>query len=283
MNMPKVSVLMPVRNVQNFICQAIDSVLQQSYIDFELLVIDDGSTDRTTEYIRSYKDPRIRLLVREHNFIENLNEGIHLAHGKYIARMDGDDLMHSERLLVQVQRLEEMPEITVCASWMQSFGENCVSRIMKTYARKIEFPLLALLKQNIFYHPTVMMRKDFLEQHKLEYKAYARAEDYKLWVDIACCGGQFFIEPQVLLFYRISSGQVSAQPGVRLGKKIRYEIMNWLANSALVDRKETRGILERVLTDLLFLEDEGLLSEQDIIQLFEGVWGKINNQLNQQI
>lgn len=281
--MPKVSVLMPVRNVQDYICQAIDSVLQQSYTDYELLIIDDGSTDRTIEFIQRYKDSRIRLLMRKHNFIENLNEGIRLADGKYIARMDGDDLMHSERLLVQVQRLEEMPEITVCASWMQSFGENSVSRILKTYARKIESPILELLRQNIFYHPTVMMRKDFLEHHQLEYKAYARAEDYKLWVDIACCGGQFYIEPQVLLFYRISSGQVSAQPGVRLGKKIRYEIMNWLANSALVDRKETRGILKRVLTDLVFLEEEDLLSEQNIIQLFEGVWGKINNQLNQQI
>ena len=86
--MPEITVLMPVRNGEQYIKEAIDSVLNQTLTDFEFLIIDDGSTDRTVEIIQGYTDKRIRLVRKEHQFIQNLNEGLELASGSYIARMD---------------------------------------------------------------------------------------------------------------------------------------------------------------------------------------------------
>ena len=94
--MPEITVLMPVRNGEQYIKEAIDSVLNQTLTDFEFLIIDDGSTDRTVEIIQGYTDKRIRLIRKEHQFIQNLNEGLELASGSYIARMDADDIMHTE-------------------------------------------------------------------------------------------------------------------------------------------------------------------------------------------
>ena len=86
--MPEITILMPVRNGEKYIKESIDSILKQTFTDFELLIMDDGSTDRTVERIERYTDERIRLIRRKHNFIRNLNEGLELALGAYIARMD---------------------------------------------------------------------------------------------------------------------------------------------------------------------------------------------------
>ncbi|MCS2384182.1 glycosyltransferase family 2 protein [Bacteroides thetaiotaomicron] len=106
--MPEITVLMPVRNGEKYIKDAINSVLRQTLTDFELLIIDDGSIDRTVEIIQGYTDQRIRLEKREHQFIPNLNEGIKLASAPYIARMDADDIMHTERLRIQLKRMKKI-------------------------------------------------------------------------------------------------------------------------------------------------------------------------------
>ena len=112
--MPEITVLMPVRNGEKYIKNAIDSVLNQTLTDFEFLIIDDGSTDRTVKIIQDYADERIHLVKRKHQFIQNLNEGLQLASGAYIARMDADDIMHTERLRIQLKRMKKNPDITVC-------------------------------------------------------------------------------------------------------------------------------------------------------------------------
>ena len=109
--MPEITVLMPVRNGERYIKESIDSVLNQTLTDFEFLIIDDGSTDRTVEIIQGYTDKRIRLVRKEHQFIQNLNEGLELASGSYIARMDADDIMHTERLRIQLKRMKKNPDI----------------------------------------------------------------------------------------------------------------------------------------------------------------------------
>ena len=109
--MPEITVLMPVRNGERYIKESIDSVLNQTLTDFEFLIIDDGSTDRTVEIIQGYTDKRIRLVRKEHQFIQNLNEGLELASGSYIARMDADAIMHTERLRIQLKRMKKNPDI----------------------------------------------------------------------------------------------------------------------------------------------------------------------------
>ena len=102
--MPEITVLMPVRNGERYIKESIDSVLNQTLTDFEFLIIDDGSTDRTVEIIQGYTDKRIRLVRKEHQFIQNLNEGLELASGSYIARMDADDIMEDYKLWFDIAK-----------------------------------------------------------------------------------------------------------------------------------------------------------------------------------
>lgn len=115
---------MPAYNAEKYVAEAIESVLKQSFGDFEFIIVDDGSTDETLSIIRSYQDARIKLILSSHDFIASLNTGLNTVTSKYTARMDADDRMHIDRLKIQYSRLEESPQITVCSSWMASFGEH---------------------------------------------------------------------------------------------------------------------------------------------------------------
>ena len=131
--MPEITVLMPVRNGERYIKESIDSVLNQTLTDFEFLIIDDGSTDRTVEIIQGYTDKRIRLVRKEHQFIQNLNEGLELASGSYIARMDADDIMHSERLRIQLKRMKKNPEHGLRFSAIRATKEMFPTLDMESY------------------------------------------------------------------------------------------------------------------------------------------------------
>ena len=228
-----ISVIMPSYNAQEYIREAIESVLNQSFTDFEFIIIDDGSTDNTVQIISSYKDSRIKLIQKEHDFINSLNWGIQLANGKYLARMDADDIMQVERLKTQYAIMEEDSQIIVCGSWMTIFGDGMpggmISRSLSGY---VEYPLINLLQRCILFHPTVMLRSDFLKLNNLRYeKGYVCAEDYKLWFEIAKCGGVFYIETQSLLYYRVSNTQVSIRKQKEqkeASTRIKKEILEYI-------------------------------------------------------
>lgn len=208
--MPTISVLLPCYNAEETITQTIQSVLAQRYSDFELLVLDDGSTDGTRECVRGFSDARIQLISCEHDFISTLNKGLSLARGKYVARIDADDLMHPDRLSMQYQLMEAAPELALCASWVKVLDPAGTSYESRGYQGLIHQPELALLEQNILVHPSVMLRTTYLREHGLSYRqGYPYAEDYKLWVDMALLGASFYIEPEFLLYYRVSPRQIS--------------------------------------------------------------------------
>ena len=199
--MAEISIILPVHNGEIYIQEAIDSVLRQSFTDFELLVIDDGSTDYTSEIVLRYSDPRLRLISRPHGFIDSLNDGLLQAKGKYIARMDADDLMHPNRLHVQYHIMEEEPTIDVCASWVTIFGNGVSPRLgYSDLSGLIRHPELLLLERNIIANPTVMLRT-------------------------------FYIEPDPLLAYRISPKQVSQRHATEQrdsAERIRCEYLHQL-------------------------------------------------------
>lgn len=207
--MVEISIVMPVYNGADYICEAIQSILEQSFTNYELIILDDGSTDQTVEIIRRFHDPRIVLYTQPHDFIKSLNHGLEKAIGKYIARMDADDIMHPERLKIQYNIMEVEPSIDFCGSWYTLFGEKMKDKkVVPIYSGRVDTPLLTLLVKNVFCHPTMMMRKCFLEKHDLNYQNYSYAEDYKLWVEAAKCGACFYVEPQSLLYYRVSDTQI---------------------------------------------------------------------------
>ena len=277
--MKSVSVLMPAYNCGNFIKDAIDSVLNQSFGDFEFLIVDDGSTDETVSVIESYKDDRIVLIRNEHDFIGSLNCGLSLARGKYIARMDADDIMHPDRLRVQYTVMEECPEIDICSSWMYAFGKEISKTLMSTTGGLVASPVNMLLKFNFVYHPTVMLRTDFIRSHQLEYQRYEHAEDFKLWFEIAKRKGVFYIEPQPLLYYRVSSQQVTQQYRSRqidTTVRIKKEIIDYLIGQSACEREE----LEKLKLCMLTLNEKELISDVSYFELFYEIFNRLEERAN---
>jgi GT2 family glycosyltransferase len=263
--MSKISVVMPAYNAGKHIAEAVGSVLAQSYPDFELIVVDDGSTDDTCSIVKSFADKRVALLQSEHDFVGSLNLGMSAATGKYIARMDADDVMHAERLKIQHAIMEEEPDVTVCGSEMLLFGADKRAPFHKAMGMVglVEQPLLQMLRGNPISHPTVMMRRDFLLAAGLQYENYPYAEDYKLWTEVAKRGGVFYVESQPLLYYRISEGQVTStkkEEQQKTAAAIKLEVADYLIAKNAAKYPE----LQDTLAALKALSDKNLLQGSGI-------------------
>lgn len=205
--MPRVTVLMPVYNAGLYVGEAISSILQQTFSDFELLILNDGSTDDTIQKLRMFEDTRIRIIQNENNrgLVYTLNYGIQLSEGEYIARMDGDDISLPYRLERQVEYMDHHPEIGVCGSYVQLMNSEEVWT-MPQDSNEIK---ALLLLHCPFVHPSVMIRKATLIHYGIYYDPdYAHAEDYDLWVRLAEVTQLTNIQ-EVLLLYRLHDSQVS--------------------------------------------------------------------------
>lgn len=207
---PNISIIMPAFNAEKTIIEAIDSILIQTYIDFELIIINDGSYDETEKIILSYNNNKIKYLSNSTNkgLVYTLNKGISHAKGKYIVRMDSDDIMYPDRLKVQFEFMESNPQIVASGSFVTTFGTQ-------KYIQKL--PVTDLdIRCSLFYgspiaHPSSIIRKKTLLQFKIEYKEeYIHAEDYKLWYDLSKVGKLHNIN-KCLLKYRLSSSQISTK------------------------------------------------------------------------
>lgn len=199
---------MPVYNAEAFLRESIDSILNQSFAEFEFLIINDGSTDQSETIIKSYTDKRIRLINNDTNLklITTLNKGIELAKGEYIARMDADDISHPDRLKKQFEFLESHPEIGICGTWFESIGQN--KSVLK-YPQDDTMIRIKMLYQCPFCHPSVMIRKTILAENNLKYNPnFAHAEDYELWTQLSRFT-KFANIPEVLLKYRLHEANVS--------------------------------------------------------------------------
>jgi len=264
--MPLISVLMCAYNAESYISDAISSVLEQSYRHLELIIVDDGSTDKTLTIAKNIKDERIRLIPCHHDYISSLNKGLRACKGFYIARIDADDMMLPHRLQTQVDVMIQNPDIAACFSWATTFGlaEEAIGNHMSGI---IEHAYFWLLTGNYLIHPTAMIRKDFLLHNRIRYKRYPYAEDYKLWADITRVGGQIFMIPEPLLKYRMSQTQVSyvhhaGQSDTRL--TIQQEILEELLSRL---RHPTRVQLLRIYHGLLKLNQATLMQGDEIIIL----------------
>lgn len=278
--MCEISIVMPAYNAEQYICKAIDSILCQSFTDFECLIIDDGSTDSTRDIIRSYDDERIVLIENKHDFIGSLNLGLETARGKYIARMDADDMMHVDRMKTQYTIMEEYPDIVICGTWMNNFGLNLqANNIVGTVSGLIENPILKFMKGNFLYHPTAMIRMAFLREHALKYEKYLYAEDFKLWTEIAKLSGQFYIENQPLLYYRISDNQVSNKN--RKEQKTTTEIIITEITEYLIEQnKQEYPELFEVYNSFCELKEKQLFTKYEISAFFQNLFSKNEKMLN---
>ena len=205
---PLVTVLMPVYNGARYIRETIDSILNQTYTNFEFLIIDDASTDNTLDIIASYNDNRIVVARNEHNskIVYTMNKGIQLAKGEFIARMDADDIALPQRLEKQAKYLVAHPEVSMVDVIMELIDENGVS--LNAYNSDVtsdEGILHAMTKANCMGHSSVMMRTS-------DYRAYMYRniyyEDDDLWLRILNDHKKIHKIAEPLLLYRIHSGSI---------------------------------------------------------------------------
>ncbi|MDR0604511.1 MAG: glycosyltransferase [Bacteroidales bacterium] len=280
--MNNISILMPVYNADAFIKETIDSILNQSFGDFELLVMDDGSTDRSADIIRSYSDPRIRYELCPHNFIATLNKGIEIAQGKYIARIDHDDLMMPERLQIQYDFMETHPEIAACGACMQTFGNSSYTiNVLTEHNDIVQYMILG----NPMANPTAFYRRSFLMEHNIRHEeGYSFADDYKLWTEIAKVGKLANI-PKVLTKYRTSDKQASVVnygPMMAASLVVRYEMMQYFLSAFVPTGKLDSMVAEQVLPGIEQLNDKGFFSEETyfkfMYELIRGLYQR--NSLN---
>lgn len=211
MTEPLISVLMPVHNGARFINEAVQSILTQRYRNFELLIIDDGSTDDTHSIVTdmSRSDARVRIVRQQKSgIVATLNHSIGLAKGKYLARMDADDIAHPLRLLLQFNKMEAEPQLVACGTDFIKFGG--ATQYVAT-PRTNEECKAVLMIESCFAHPTVMMRSDVIQRMCLRYSSDAEyVEDYRLWTELAAYG-EFGNIPLALLKYRLHGNQVSTE------------------------------------------------------------------------
>jgi len=217
---PTVSVVMPVYNAEEYVREAIDSILQQTFSDIELLIINDGSTDRSLEIIRSCSDMRIRLI----NNITNIglakvrNQGIREAKGQYIAWLDADDKSHPDRLMKQVNFMNINHEIGLCGTWVKTIGPNRNDGWL--YPNDPDVLKCRLLFDDPFATSSIMLRSSLLTQFNLSFSTeYPPAEDYDLWERLShhC---RFSNITEFLTYYRLHSSQTSIIKAVQQQKAV---------------------------------------------------------------
>lgn len=211
---PLVSVILPVFNAQAYISEAIESVLAQDYRNFELIIINDGSTDNSAKIIESYtSDTRLKYIkLHQNNGISlALNLGLEMANGEFIARMDADDIAFPNRLSKQVSFMKRHTDYVACGSSVIFFNEHNTQYKAHFPSTNEEIRAALSLFSHHISHPTIMMRAETIRLNRLRYStSHLYAEDFHLWSKMIKLGKLYnFKEP--LLYYRHHSSQVSAE------------------------------------------------------------------------
>ena len=228
---PLVSVLMPVYNAEKHLQEAMDSILNQSYTNFEFVIINDGSKDNSETIINSYQDTRIKLIVNPANkgLIYSLNEGISQCTGKYIVRMDADDISLPDRIKEQVNFMEAHPEVGVCGCDYVHF--NGTSE--KKYSAMTDHDEIMsyMIFNSAIVHPSLILRTSVLQTLQPVFnEGYSHSEDYELWSKLLFkC--KFSAVSKLLFKYRVHEAQVTNQHNVKQlesANKVRKELLNTL-------------------------------------------------------
>jgi glycosyltransferase involved in cell wall biosynthesis len=247
---PAVTVLMAVYNGADRLPPAVESVLTQVFTDFEFLIVDDGSTDATPDRLAALTDPRVRIVRQDNQGLAvALNTGLRQARGRYIARMDDDDLCRPERLERQVAFMESRPEVAACGTWVLARG-GAREQVWRFPVDPDEIRC-HLLFHSVLPHPSVMLRHDAVRRFDLYYdEAFRYAQDYELW-QRASAHVRLANLPEPLLEYRVGSWEGT-------GKRDKQQ--------PFVDRVHARALAElgiQTASDELALHDGIITAEFD--------------------
>jgi glycosyltransferase involved in cell wall biosynthesis len=248
--------------------QAIQSILDQTYTNFTLMIINDGSTDKSEDIIRDFKDRRIKYIKHEANsgLICTLNEGLDLAESKYIIRMDADDISLPERFEKQVSFMEANPDIGISGTWLSIIDSDHFI----THPASNEECKVMLLQNTVLGHPSAILRREPIIKNNLRFDKHALyAEDYKFWADASINGLKLANIPEVLVHYRTHEGQVSAKKASEQLQTVK-EVKLWYVQHFFSDLLKTKlqvytDLLDRTINSFVsFLEARALIKQLKI-------------------
>ena len=268
----KVSIILPVYNAKEYIKDCIDSILAQTYQNFELIIGDDASTDNSIDICKQYDNPKIRIIKCEHNYIRTCNTLLKFCNGVYIARMDAVDIMLPNRIQKQVEILEKDKSLSLCCSNRLIIGTD--ERRDMWVENYVDDFILRLFCGNFIPHSTVMIRTSFLRNLGIKYKSeYPYAEDYKMWSDIAMNGGTIYAIKEPLIKYRIHDSSISMQNMLKqkeTATKIQNEIYNYLIEK-VIPYKDLYLKLNEILQEL---KNNNVISDLFIRLFFSDLFKK---------
>lgn len=250
---PVLTVVMPVYNGGAFLSESLESILNQTFRDFEFLIVNDGSTDGSLDVLNKYAkiDSRIKIIDRVNKgLVYSLNEGISLAKGKYIARMDADDLSEVKRFEKQIELLEK-ENGDVCGCHFTIISET--NKVVNSFIAPITKEAISccLLNSVPYAHGAVMFRKSFFDKNKLGYKN-VKAEDHKLWCDFHENGANFVTVNDFLFRYRVHKNSISNSKEDTMRKEVNK------SGNYLVKKYKAR-----------YLSDIKIFSKQELSDLEE--------------
>lgn len=281
---PRVSVLLPVHNGAQFLSVAIDSILKQSFTDFELIILDDCSSDSSGEIALSYLDPRVKYCkfhVKQ-GISRALNHGVSIARGRYIARMDSDDISHPLRLELQFNFMEKNPQIGVLGSWIRLFGDRIRGRVCEYPATDHEIRAVMLF-ENPFAHPATMIRTQCFTK-ALYSEELPFVEDWLLWVKLQKFT-QFANLKKTLLSYRVHPNSSSIYNTTKQAEsknilmKMQFSALGLNVEPKALDQSFNRGELinvSRLLKSVILKNNERLIYRPSTLDnIIENYWFKL--------
>lgn len=280
--LPLISVIMSAYNEEAYIEKAIMSILHQTEQDFELIIFDDCSTDATVDIIKSIKDERIKLYENTENcgLTRNLNKGLRIAKGRYIARMDGDDISLPERFEKQVKYFEEHPKVMLISCQTQNFGESSLCWRLTENSEELK---VRMLVRPVFAHPGFMMKRELLDEGFLYDETFRTAQDYELASRVA---GKYEIGivQEILLYYRVHKKQVSSlsgkeqfnnadrvreklwnQVGAALSENEKRMLQKW-AKEELADSITEYVEINRLIDEILKANKDSHVYQQEVLE-----------------
>ena len=263
--MPLLSVVMSTYNRENLLKDSVDSVLDQSFEDFEFIIVDDCSTDSTFELLSSYNDKRIRLYKNSQNKGCTFNYHIshNLAKGKYIAHIDDDDICMPNRFEKQMKYLEQNPNISLLGTYIETFGENArPSWVFYTEPEKIDF---LINFYNPICHSSIVYNKSFADKNFINYDLNCKcAQDYDFYKQFILKGGEIANLDEVLVKYRMHQVRLTdvfdtQQVQIEVAEKVKQQLLSRFFNNEEIS----------VLNKLLFDFPYNNYDKQAVLKAFE--------------
>ena len=281
MQQPVISLIMPVFNAKEpEFRQAIESILNQTFEDFEFIIINDGSTNNSEEVALSYSDKRIRYIKNDYNMklIKTLNKGLGLANGKYIARLDSDDFCDKTRFEKQVNYLENNPNVGLLGTFItiEPTGEKT-----PLFTDPKEIKILMRYGHNCLAHSSVMFRKSVIDKYNLKYGEYCiYAEDYKLWTEMSLYCDITNL-PEYLVSYRLSNDGICATHTAEQQKMTNLIILDNIIQDFECNKDFMYSILTKYAKNIQLSKLEYYAAEALLLQVIKYIKANVGENRGQ--